>query len=89
VQPVTKTSYLVNWEERSYKLPDMSLRQAKRYTSVLSFVLQPPTQETEDAKLNWLGVKITDAHWYPQPDFSNKPTVPTPAKQVTKGAPTS
>jgi type IV secretion system protein TrbF len=86
IQPVTKTSYFVDWEEKYYKLPDMSLRQVKRYTSVLSFVLQPPTEESDDAKVNWLGVKISDVHWYPQPDFSPKPPVPLPA-QATKGVP--
>jgi type IV secretory pathway TrbF-like protein len=89
VQPVTPSSYLVEWEERLYKLPDMSLRQVKHYTSVLSFVLQPPTHETDEARLNWLGVKIYDAHWYPRPDFSGKPAIPIPAKPVTKGAPPS
>jgi type IV secretory pathway TrbF-like protein len=81
VQPVTTSSYLVEWEERFYKLPDMQLRQAKRYASVLSFRLEPPTQETAEARLNWLGVKVYDAHWYAQPDVSRAAPRPVSAQK--------
>jgi len=35
---------------------------------VLSFRLEPPETDSEQARLNPFGVKIYDAHWHPQPD---------------------
>jgi type IV secretory pathway TrbF-like protein len=75
IQPVMRDSYFVDWEERYYKLPDMSLRQVKRYLSVISFTMTPPTHGTEEARLNWMGLKIHDVTWYQQPDFSPKPVI--------------
>jgi type IV secretory pathway TrbF-like protein len=75
IQPVMRDSYFVAWEERFYKLPDMSLRQVKLYRSVISFTIAPPTHDTEEARLNWMGLKITDVTWYQQPDFSPKPAL--------------
>jgi type IV secretory pathway TrbF-like protein len=75
VQPVMRDSYFVDWEERFYKLPDMSLRHIKRYLSVISFTIDPPTHDTEEARLNWMGLKIQDVTWYQQPDFSHKPAI--------------
>jgi type IV secretion system protein TrbF len=80
VQPVTPSSYLVEWEERAYKLPEMSLRRVQRYATVVSFVLDPPTKDTDEVRLNWLGLKIYDAHWYPQPDLNDTPAVPINVK---------
>jgi type IV secretory pathway TrbF-like protein len=86
IQPVTPGSYLVEWVEKFYKLPEASLKQTKRYRSVLSFRIEPPTQETAEAKVNWLGLRIYDAHWHPQPDFTIKPGTKPPV-QVLKGGP--
>lgn len=81
-QPVTASSYLVAWEERFYRLPEMTHKKTQRYESVISFVLQPPEAETEEARLNWLGVKIYDAHWYPQPELLQRPGAPKPTPAV-------
>ena len=87
IQPVMRDSYFVDWEERYYKLPDMSLRQIKRYLSVISFTIDPPTHDTEEARLNWLGLKIHDVTWYQQPDFSNKPAITRAQIQKHNGMP--
>jgi type IV secretory pathway TrbF-like protein len=87
IQPVMRDSYFVDWEERYYKLPDMSLRQIKRYLSVISFTIDPPTHDTEEARLNWLGLKIHDVTWYQQPDFSNKPAITRAQIQKHSGLP--
>jgi type IV secretory pathway TrbF-like protein len=87
VQPVMRDSYFVDWEERFYKLPDMSLWQVKRYLSVISFTFDPPTHDTEEARLNWLGLKIHDVTWYRQPDFSPKPAITRAQIQKHGGIP--
>jgi type IV secretory pathway TrbF-like protein len=84
VQPVMRDSYFIDWEERFYRLPEMSLRQVKRYLSVMSFGFDPPTHDTEEARLNWLGLKIHDVTWYQQPDFSHKPAI-LPARGAKNG----
>jgi type IV secretion system protein TrbF len=86
IQPVMRDSYFVAWEERFYRLPDMSLRQVRRYKTVISFTLDPPTQDTEEARLNWMGVKILDITWNQQPDFTNKPAI-LPARGAKNGGP--
>jgi len=87
IQPVMRDSYFVGWEERFYRLPDMSLRQVKRYRTVISFMFDPPTHDTEEARLNWLGLKIHDVTWYQQPDFSNKPAITRAQIQKPRGVP--
>lgn len=84
IQPVTRGSYLVEWIEKFYKLPDMQLKQTKRYRSVLSFTVDPPTQDTPESNINWVGLHIYDAHWHPQPDVTLKPGT-TPAVRPMKG----
>jgi type IV secretory pathway TrbF-like protein len=84
IQPVMRDSYFVDWEERFYRLPDMSLRQIKRYASVISFMIDPPTHDTEEARLNWMGLKILDITWNQQPDFTNKPAI-LPARGAKNG----
>jgi len=85
VQPVTRESYFVEWEERFYRVPDMSFRHAKRYRTVVTFYLDPPMQDSEEARLNWLGVKIRDVTWYRQPDTNPKQPIAAARTKSTQG----
>jgi type IV secretory pathway TrbF-like protein len=87
VQPVTRESYFVEWEERFYRLPDMSFRHAKRYRTVVTFYLDPPMQDSEEARLNWLGVKIRDVTWYRQPDINPKRPISAARTKPTQESP--
>jgi type IV secretion system protein TrbF len=86
VQPITRESYFVYWEERFYRLPEMSFRHAKRYRTVVTFYLDPPMQDSPEAQLNPLGVKIRDVTWYHQPDTNPKRPVAARTKPMQGGA---
>jgi len=89
IQPVTKSSYLVEWTERRYKLPNMTPEPPKRFHTVLSFTLDPPPVESPAALINPFGIRIYDVNWRPQPAVFHPPgssQVATPPKSAA-GAP--
>jgi type IV secretion system protein TrbF len=85
VQSVTHENYFVDWEERFYRVPDMSFKHVKRYRTVISFYLDPPTQDSEEARLNWLGVRIRDVTWYRQPDIQPSKPISATRTKTTEG----